>query len=152
MERLLSAGVNVHLKDIRYEITAVEIALQKNLMEIAELLGHAQPLPTGPAETEKFDPLQDFLSELPDESGNGGFSNEIRFILSGVGLVNVYDKLNKKISLPDFLNITDVELFNIGVKFAPTRRKILLRGVHIYHLQPWKKSSMHQITSNDAVK
>lgn len=148
VERLLSAGINESLRELRNGYTALDIALAKNLIEIAELLGHSESYPEVEVEVQRKDPLNEFLSELPDELGNGGFNEDVRHMLSGVGVVNIHDKLNKKISLPDFLNTTDAELFEIGVKFAPTRKKIL-NSIHKYHLHPWKKTSMHEIISGN---
>lgn len=145
VERLLLAGADISLKECRHDMTAVDIAEAKNLKELSDILGLADSSPAEPVVYKKPDPLRDFLSELPDDLGNGGFSNDVKYILSGVGLVNLYNKLNKNFNLPDFLNATDKDLFDAGVKFAPTRRKILLRGIHKFHLQPWKKTSMHQI-------
>lgn len=139
------AEADTTLKDFRHDMTAAGIAEAKNFKDICEVLGHAETAPSEPIVYRVPDPLIDFLSELPDSSGNGGFSSDVKYILSGVGLVGLYYKLNKDFSLPDFLNATDKDLFEGGVKFAPTRRKILLRGIHKFHLQPWKKSSIHQI-------
>lgn len=150
--RLLNANANTDLVAGFDQQTPLDIALVKNLLDIAKLFGYEpEELPQAPSPARYSDPLETFLLQLPNEMGEGGFSSDVKYIFNGVGLERLFKYLKRVPSLPEFLNITDQELAELGIKLTPSRFK-LLRGVHRFHLQPWKRSSIHQVPSGTQVK
>lgn len=136
---MVDAGSDTTLID-RYGRTVLNIALLKEFQDVAKILGLEENHVGNSSEKYKLNDHP--LNELPSPNGTGGFSSDVETILSSRTLA----KSQVKVSLPEFLNATEDDLFRMGIPFHHDRMKLLKYTIHRYHLKPWKKSSMPAIS------
>ncbi|KAK6640940.1 hypothetical protein RUM44_012638 [Polyplax serrata] len=139
VKKLVDAGSDTTLID-RYGRTVLNIALLKEFQDVAKILGLEENHVGNSSEKYKLNDHP--LNELPSPNGTGGFSSDVETILSSRTLA----KSQVKVSLPEFLNATEDDLFRMGIPFHHDRMKLLKYTIHRYHLKPWKKSSMPAIS------
>ncbi|XP_034233693.1 ankyrin repeat domain-containing protein 7-like isoform X2 [Thrips palmi] len=132
VKMLLECGADKHMKDRRGRLP-LGIAISKEAEEIIQMLDGCEQMlveaPTKASYEIEETPFERLLSELPsytNSSGKDGFHNDVPILLSGMRLEQTADLfLKNKVSLAQFLNVTNDQLKTLGLYFSSHRSKII---------------------------
>lgn len=142
VKKLINVGSDLSIKDIN-ERTPLKFALDCNMTNVAKLLGYTNEIQEYENNNLIIPSYEDILNEVW-KTKTYSFYLDVENTLG----FSVCRNKQKKVTLTQFLNCNEQDLYDMGFIFSHDRKKILKFLIHVYHLQPWKKSSMPLVSKH----